>query len=140
MNYIEEDIKNELQIEIYQKRKKQITLLKMGFIEALADLLNFIKKIKFYDLLYKDDIYKINKQILRIFEILSNENPFISILFFSNKIVKLILNEVDVDDIDFYYSKIKLLERYNYKADLEYITSYLINIIKLKDVIIFKKV
>ena len=75
---------------------------------------------------------------MRIFEILSNENPFISILFFSNKIVKLILNEVDVDDIDFYYSKIKLLERYNYKADLEYITSYLINIIKLKDVIIFK--
>ena len=133
LNNIEYNVKEETQVDdLYRKRKIQIVILKMNVIEILIDFLNFIKKIKYYDLKFKNNINQIYKQILNILDILSNQNPFISIYYLGNNIVNLIMT--GIDGINFYFDKIKLLERYNYKVDLEFITSKLISMISNEEV------
>jgi len=112
---------------------KQIALYKLGLYHTLISILRTFKNDNYLEeFLTNSNLTEIfNKSLLRLFEIISNQNPFLVALNFNKNIVTLFFEspETKLKDsnkshisnqfLDFYITQIKVLKKFNYKIEFK---------------------
>jgi hypothetical protein len=119
---------------------KQIALYKIGLYHTLISIVRTFKNDNYLEeFLTNSNLTEIfYKSLLRIFEIISNENPFLIALNFNKNIVTLFFEsrETKIKDsnkshisnqfLDFYITQIKVLKKFKYKIEFKVLVDRII--------------
>lgn len=114
--------------------KKQLLFYKIGGMDLLINICKLLKKVKYFH--HDDNLLRKHKlcinQIFIILDQLCFENPFFCAILFSQSMVKLLIrfrikNSSNCSELKFYYEKLKILNKYNYKINSEFFITTLVN-------------
>jgi hypothetical protein len=110
--------------EVINKKHKQIFICKIGYINILADYLNFLTKNYYIYKKFYEESYEVYSEIIEIFKLLTKDNAFISCLFFNNSIPGFLFQQEKYYNISmhFYYDLLMNLKKENYKTSWSYIS------------------
>lgn len=97
--------------------KRQIYVHKLGLFDSMVYTWNFLSPSMYSE--GEDSLKKRNmvyNEILKIFNLITYENPFLTACMFNKKLVQIIL-DANISFLECYNDKMKTLEKYNYAID-----------------------
>ena len=116
--------------------RKKIALFQMGCFDVIFNLCKFLNSETYFSLeIFSIKIKEILGLIYEIFEIFSNDNPFISALFFNKTFINTIFKNKNMlkDNLKFLLNKLKILCKSNYKINPELIIEKILQQINFVD-------
>jgi len=112
-------IKNEDAESLKLMKDKQVYLVRNGFLDIVIRILATVEENEYVRLsVGPKKVDQLKLAILDLFTILTYDNPFLIILYFTKDIASLIFKTVSKNEFNFYIHKLKVLKKYNYKVNL----------------------
>ncbi len=101
-------------------KEKQIYLIRRGIFDTIFYILNSIENNGYVKIsIGQEKLYRLKEEIYDLYTLLTYENPFLIILFFTKDFVYSICKNISKPLLNFYIHKLQVIKKYNYKVNLQ---------------------